>query len=427
MTVLTLLKSCSRSAGADFDRGADEFCPLLLASGDLDPVHGPLHGLTGPGVDRLAEKSASLGARSELDLFRLILQRIGKVAEMVGEFLQRRQQVDLPGQRSLHTSVRRAGRLLRLAHAIEEILRFIAEIGHELLPVQHPVMDEQPFLRAVVVQLVEQKLDLRIGDRNSQVVSRDRFNRVGFVQNHHVVFGKNARPLAAERQVRKEQRVIDDEQIRIPGAAPGFEVEAVVVGRALASQAIAVVALRLIPHLPQRAEVETGQAAVGCRLRPLQHAAELLQLLFVGVDCRCPLDGPFQSPQAEVVAPPLHQHGREFQREHGVEKRNVAPDQLLLQTDRVRGNDDPRPLGLFIRPGPLHLRSGRRQDGGDEIRKALPDPGPCFDNEVRLIGNGLRDSFRHLQLLGALLVALQSLRNPPLRSENGSGVELGGH
>ena len=31
MTVLTLLKRCSRSAGADFDRGADEFCPLLFA------------------------------------------------------------------------------------------------------------------------------------------------------------------------------------------------------------------------------------------------------------------------------------------------------------------------------------------------------------------------------------------------------------
>ena len=91
------------------------------------------------------------------------------------------------------------------------------------------------------------------------MISRDRFNRVGFVQNHHDVFGKDAHPFAAERQVRKEERVIDDQQVRIPGAASGFEVEAVVIRRTFAAQAIAVIALHLVPDTPQRTEVETGE------------------------------------------------------------------------------------------------------------------------------------------------------------------------
>ena len=104
--------------------------------------------MTGPGVDRLAEKFRTARRLDVISIFSAsFVSESAKLLKMVGEFLQRRQQIDLPRQRSLHPSVRGAGRLLRLAHAVEEILRFVAEIGHQLLPVQHPMMDEQPFLR----------------------------------------------------------------------------------------------------------------------------------------------------------------------------------------------------------------------------------------------------------------------------------------
>ena len=64
---------------------------------------------------------------------------------------------------------------------------------------------------------------------------------------------------------------------------------------------------------------------------------------------------------------------------------------------------------------PFTCEGGRRQDRRDEVGEALADPGARFDDEVRLIGNGLpRDGLRHLQLLGPLLVTLEPLRNPPL-------------
>ena len=68
-----------------------------------------------------------------------------------------------------------------------------------------------------------------------------------------------------------------------------------------------------------------------------------------------------QPPQAEVVAPPLDQHGGELQRDHAVEQRQVLADQLLLQADRVRGDDDP-PDGASARSG-LRLGSTARMAG----------------------------------------------------------------
>ena len=60
------------------------------------------------------------------------------------------------------------------------------------------------------------------------------------------------------------------------------------------------------------------------------------------------LQGGRQPPPAEVVPPPLDQHGGELQRDDALEKRDVLGDQLLLEADRVRGDDRPERLGLLL-------------------------------------------------------------------------------
>ena len=47
------------------------------------------------------------------------------------------------------------------------------------------------------------------------------------------------------------------------------------------------------------------------------------------------------------------------------------------------------------------------QDGGHKIGEALADSRSRFDNQMRLVGDGLGHGFRHLQLLGPKLVLLQ--------------------
>jgi hypothetical protein len=73
--------------------------------------------------------------------------------------------------------------------------------------------DEQTFLGAVVVKFVELVIDLRAGDTNAEVIARDRFDRMAFVQDHGVVVRQQRDALAAQRQVAEEHRVIDDQQL----------------------------------------------------------------------------------------------------------------------------------------------------------------------------------------------------------------------
>ena len=76
-------------------------------------------------------------------------------------------------------------------------------------------MDQQAFVRAVVVELVERVLDLAARDVDAQVVAGDGFDRVGFVEDHHVVVGQDADARAPQRDVAEQQRMIDDQDLRV--------------------------------------------------------------------------------------------------------------------------------------------------------------------------------------------------------------------
>ena len=91
---------------------------------------------------------------------------------------------------------------------------------------------------------------------------------------------------------------------------------------------------------------------------------------------------------------PFHQHGGELVGIDRLEQRDVLVDELFLERDRVRGDDD-----AFL---VLHRVVDRRQ----QIGERFADAGAGFDEQMFPVGHRLSDRGRHLELLGAILVAL---------------------
>ena len=130
-----------------------------------------------------------------------------------------------------------------------------------------------------------------------------------------------------------------------------------------------------------------------------------------------PVDRGRQSPQADVVGPPLGEYERKFDGEHRLQKGNVPREELLLQADGVRRNDER--LARFCADFAL---AGDGQDCRDEIRKAFPDARPRFHDEVRLLRDGALDRGRHFELLRPLFVRSKPLGNASLFAEYGSRI-----
>ncbi len=102
------------------------------------------------------------------------------------------------------------------------------------------------------------------------------------------------------------------------------------------------------------------------------------------------LVGDLEPAFADVVASPLDQQRREFFGHDALQERNVLADELFLQADRMRGDDD---AALGGGTGGL--------DGGDEVREALADAGAGLDEEVAFPVDGGGDGLGHVELLGA--------------------------
>ena len=52
-----------------------------------------------------------------------------------------------------------------------------------------------------------------------------------------------------------------------------------------------------------------------------------------------------QSAEAQIITPPFDQHGAKF-RDDRLQEWQIFPDELLLQSDRMRGDDNSRVLVL---------------------------------------------------------------------------------
>jgi len=104
--------------------------------------------------------------------------------------------------------------------------------------------------------------------------------------------------------------------------------------------------------------------------------------------------GLFEPAFAEIVAAPFHEDGGEFIGIDCAQQGNIFLDQLFLQRNGVRGNDDP----LFHPHGVV--------DRGQQIRERFSDAGARFDEQMMPFLERALDAGSHLELLWAEFVAI---------------------
>ena len=187
-----------------------------------------------------------------------------------------------------------------------------------------------------------------------------------------------------------------------------------------------------VPHLAERLETSRSLSEPSAvDLLHLRISRSCVELLVVVEQALAAREREIEPPQAEIVAPAFHEHGGELARNHRVEQRQVLVDELLLQADRVRRDDDlrrTRRLELsaspVAEPSLLSFALRRRQNRRHKIRKALADARARFGHKMPLRRDRPRDRVRHLQLLRPMLVIRQPRRNAAIRAKNIGGGEL---
>ena len=200
-------------------------------------------------------------------------------------------------------------------------------------------MDEQPFVGPIVVEPLQHILNLSRAYAHAEMIARDRLKTVRFVKDHHVRVWKQADASSAQGKVAEKQGMIDHQYLGMVDPSPGPVVETGVVRRTVSTHAVAAVASYLIPDRCSRPIFQIRFRAIGCLRTPLMEFADFIEFTFVIKQRVGTFAGILEPAQAQVVAASLDQHSREFTRDHTVEQRQVFPQQLFLQADRV-GRDD---------------------------------------------------------------------------------------
>ena len=88
-----------------------------------------------------------------------------------------------------------------------------------------------------------------------------------------------------------------------------------------------------------------------------------------------------------------------------MQERHVLANELFLQTDGMRGDDD---AALFA--------GARGLNRGDEIREALADASPRLDHEMFALRKRIGHGAGHGELLGACFVVRQPSGDRAVRS-----------
>ncbi len=203
--------------------------------------------------------------------------------------------------------------------------------------------------------------------------------------------------------------MIDNQQLRAEDAFASLEIKAFGVIGTAAAEAIAAVALDEIPQSRLRLKVQIAAAAVARGPRPSANLLQLLHRRRLDEQRAGALLRSAQPPQAEVIRAALDQRGVERLRHNALQKRNVFVDELFLQADGMRRDDDA-----------AFLIGSRRQDSGHEVGKRFTYPCTGFDHEMTAFGDGLSNGIGHVQLLHARLVAGQLASDDAVGTEDGS-------
>ena len=184
------------------------------------------------------------------------------------------------------------------------------------------------------------------------------FERMTFVEDDGLVVRQQTRILPTERQIAEKERMVDDQNVGAVSRFASREVKALLVIRAFFAEAIPRIGLDQIPHRRHRLDRKIGAAAIGRRARPTADLHELIDRGIVRKQRCHALLGDAESPSAEIIAATLDECGPEIERQFSFEKRNILRDQLLLQRDRVRGDDNREVFSC-----------GNRLHGWNQIRK----------------------------------------------------------
>ena len=225
-------------------------------------------------------------------------------------------------------------------------------------------------------------------------VARERIGRVvgkrvGLVDDHDVVIRQDA---TLGREVRAVQRVVDDEDGHLVRAVPCSFREAL--GAVGALGLARTLRTRAADRRPRRRidlAIELGTVA------GLRSLGELAEVLLLATEVRADrlleqrvgrAGGP-QLRAAHIVRPALEQREREADASVLAQRRKVLADELALQRDRRRRDDD--------------LQT--RRDGRHEVREALARTGRRFGDEMMATDQRVTDRGGELVLPRARLAS----------------------
>ncbi len=244
--------------------------------------------------------------------------------------------------------------------------------------------DSTPLPRPRVVQPGQRVVDPDARELQAQVLAGDGLERVRLVDHGDLVLGQQAEAVAPQRQVGDEQRVVDHQHVGRPHPPPGLEEEAVGVSAGTRGPG----SCRPRSARPPRRWASGGSPGrTGCRRSVrFDHIRSVTSWSISSGRWNrqvLPLDRHVEPPQADVVRPPLDQDRRELLRHHRAQERDVLVEQLLLERDGVRRDDDLRLRvgGGLDRRAPGRRSSCRRpcpprRSGARAARWRGPPPGP---------------------------------------------------
>ena len=414
--------------GPDIDRGARERDRRTLRAvrglAAIDPVDAALEPLRQEELGLRGEVHDALGRAPEVELQRFVdralaqqLEARREVAEHGRELVRKR-----VGRRDAAARMDRAApRLADAPDAVEEAFRdrLRVEAGLrrriDLVDRQPRRLDpgERAAARRCVVEGAQHMPNAVLAETDAEVAARDILEVMRLVEDHMVVGGQEAGALRAEREVAEEEGVVADEEIRVLHAPARRLVEALVVGRAAAAHAVAGVALDMLPHAAARQLRQRRERPVGRLVGPVLDEVERVLLLLAVADLRLLLAGDAHAPQRHIVPAALAEDGGELVGDHRLEERHILVEDLLLERDRVRADDDPLAA----------LEDAA--DRGHEVGEALADAGTRLDEKAPLRLEVRLDRVGHAQLLGPRLEAADPASKRALWPEEVGGNEDG--
>ena len=213
-----------------------------------------------------------------------------------------------------------------------------------------------------------------------------------FVDNQRIERRQNASGfVAARRQMREQQMMISDQNLRVFLIAARFIEERFVIMLAVAAHAQIRFAIDLRPHTRARLK---RQVDIAPRLAASGKNANFLQFIdFVFTGEKSADFGFLHAARTDVIA------GSQTQRElelgsHAfhqqlAQKRQIALDQLLLQSFGVRGDEY------------SFLVSDRPQNQRHKVSVGLSGSGSGFDQQMTFLGRGARHRLRHFELFSS--------------------------